>query len=31
MNERTLARKLAEDGATFTEILQELKASPAIR
>jgi AraC-like DNA-binding protein len=31
MSERTLARRLAEGGATFIEILQQLKASLAIR
>ena len=31
MSERTLSRKLAEEGVTFPEILQELKASLARR
>jgi AraC-like DNA-binding protein len=31
MSERTLARRLAEDGVTFIEILQQLKASLAVR
>ena len=31
MSERTLARRLAEEGVTFNEILQQLKASLAIR
>ncbi|MGY8679122.1 AraC family transcriptional regulator [Bradyrhizobium sp. UFLA05-153] len=31
MSERTLVRRLAEDGVTFTEILQQLKATLAVR
>jgi len=31
MSERTLMRRLAEEGVTFNEILQQLKASLAIR
>ncbi len=31
MSERTLARRLAEEGVTFNEVLQELKASLAAR
>src|SRR5262249_49314132 len=31
MSERTLARRLAEEGMTFNEVLQELKASLATR
>jgi AraC-like DNA-binding protein len=31
MSERTLARRLAQDGVTFIEILQHLKASLAVR
>jgi hypothetical protein len=31
MSERTLTRRLAEEGVTFNEILQQLKASLAIR
>jgi AraC-like DNA-binding protein len=31
MSERTLARRLAQDGVTFIEILQQLKASLAVR
>ena len=31
MSERTLARRLAEEGVTFNEILQQLKASLSIR
>ena len=31
MSERTLARRLAEEGVTFSEVLQELKASLASR
>jgi AraC-like DNA-binding protein len=31
MSERTLARRLAEEGVTFNEVLQELKASLATR
>ena len=30
MSERTLMRRLAEEGVTFNEILQQLKASLAI-
>jgi AraC-like DNA-binding protein len=30
-SERTLMRRLAEEGVTFNEILQQLKASLAIR
>jgi hypothetical protein len=31
MSERTLTRRLSEEGVTFNEILQQLKASLAIR
>jgi AraC-like DNA-binding protein len=31
MSERTLARRLAEEGVTFNEVLQQLKASLAAR
>jgi AraC-like DNA-binding protein len=31
VSERTLARRLSEEGATFNDILQQLKASLAIR
>jgi AraC-like DNA-binding protein len=31
MSERTLMRRLAEEGVTFTEILQQLRASMAMR
>ena len=31
MSERTLVRRLADEGVTFSEILQQLKASLAIR
>jgi len=31
MSERTLARRLAEEGVTFIEVLQQLKASLASR
>ena len=31
MSERTLARRLAEEDLTFVEVLQQLKASLAIR
>jgi AraC-like DNA-binding protein len=31
MSHRTLERRLAEEGVTFSEVLQQLKASLAIR